>query len=247
MKKRLSWRVSLALFLLGLSALLHYIHFLIFRDAHHIFLYLLGDIAFVPISLLLVTLIFEHILEAKQKEATAHKLNMVLGVFFNEVGNPLVKHFLPLETDNPTILEHLRVKADWPLKTFVQARKLLKDFNYKVDAARLDLLALRDFLTQKRTFLMLLLENPNLLEHEQITDMLWAIFHLTEELIARRDLRHLGARDLEHLSGDSKRAFVQLILEWIEYMKHLKVDYPYLYSLAVRINPFDPGAAAEVV
>ena len=37
-----------------------------------------------------------------------------------------------------------------------------------------------------------------------------------------------------------------LIAEWIAYMRHLKSDYPYLYSLAVRTNPFDPNASAEV-
>jgi hypothetical protein len=29
-------------------------------------------------------------------------------------------------------------------------------------------------------------------------------------------------------------------------MEHLKNDYPYLFSLAVRTNPFDPNASVEV-
>jgi len=29
-------------------------------------------------------------------------------------------------------------------------------------------------------------------------------------------------------------------------MDHLKNQYPYLYSLAVRTNPFDSGAKAEI-
>jgi hypothetical protein len=29
-------------------------------------------------------------------------------------------------------------------------------------------------------------------------------------------------------------------------MKHLKIDYPYLFSLAVRTNPFNPDASPEV-
>jgi len=32
----------------------------------------------------------------------------------------------------------------------------------------------------------------------------------------------------------------------LAYMKHLKKEYPYLFSLAVRTNPFDPGASVEV-
>ncbi|MEJ2700855.1 MAG: hypothetical protein P8Z79_00265 [Sedimentisphaerales bacterium] len=30
------------------------------------------------------------------------------------------------------------------------------------------------------------------------------------------------------------------------HMEHLKSDYPYLFSLAVRTNPFDSNASAQV-
>jgi len=40
-----------------------------------------------------------------------------------------------------------------------------------------------------------------------------------------------------------KRAYILLVSQWLNYMKHLKSDYPYLFSLAVRMNPFDPNAS----
>ena len=40
----------------------------------------------------------------------------------------------------------------------------------------------KKYLMGKRRFLLALLENPNLLEHETFTDSLRAVFHLTEEL-----------------------------------------------------------------
>ena len=91
-----------------------------------------------------------------------------------------------------------------------------------------------------------LLENPNLLEHESFTNLLWAVFHLTEELIHRRRLKGLPDSDYKHLSGDIKRIYHLLIAEWLEYMEHLKNDYPYLFSLAMRMNPFDANASVEV-
>jgi hypothetical protein len=91
-----------------------------------------------------------------------------------------------------------------------------------------------------------LLENPNLLEHESFTDLLWAVFHLTEELGCRTDLKNLPDTDYAHLSGDIKRVYILLISEWLAYMKHLKDTYPYLFSLSVRTNPFDPNASVEV-
>jgi hypothetical protein len=69
---------------------------------------------------------------------------------------------------------------------------------------------------------------------------------LTDELAHRTDLRKLPDSDYEHLAGDIKRAYHQLLIQWLEYMKHLKRDYPYLFSLAMRTNPFDPNASIEV-
>jgi len=240
------WRILFACVLLGLSGLFYLLHFIIFRDAHHIFIYLLGDIAFVPISVLMVTLVLEHILEIKQKDALMHKLNMVLGTFFSEVGNTLIKHLTALQEDNPGISEKLLIKQGWGPSDFAQTKNSLAHFSYNIQAKKIDLVSLRAFLAEKRPFLLGLLENPNLLEHDKITDMLWSIFHLAEELMARNSLLNLTEPDMEHLSLDLKRSYVKLTILWLDYMQHLKNDYPYLFSLALRMNPFDPMASAEV-
>jgi hypothetical protein len=93
-------------------------------------------------------------------------------------------------------------------------------------------------LTGQRQFMLGLLENPNLSEHETFTDCLWAIFHLTEELQARAGVTELPAADLRHLAGDVRRAYAALLVQWVRYVHHLKRDYPYLYSFAVRTNPY---------
>ena len=43
--------------------------------------------------------------------------------------------------------------------------------------------------------------------------------------------------DIDHIHGDIKRVFGHLSRQWVAYMLHLKQDYPYLFSLAVRLNP----------
>jgi hypothetical protein len=68
-----------------------------------------------------------------------------------------------------------------------------------------------------------------------------------QELEARKSLKGLPDTDMKHLSGDMQRAFSCLLREWLVYMQHLKSDYPYLYSLAVRMNPMDPEARPEVM
>jgi hypothetical protein len=121
----------------------------------------------------------------------------------------------------------------------------LRRNEYHIDVRKNDLAGLKLFLSGKRDFLLRLLENQNLLEHETFTELLWAVFHLTEELEARSDLAHLSAADREHIAIDIRRAYIILISEWLSYMRHLKKEYPYLFSLAVRTNPFDEHASAS--
>lgn len=80
--------------------------------------------------------------------------------------------------------------------------------------------------------------NPNLPEHSTFTDMLWALYHFIDELENRSEPSELPETDLEHLSVDLSRVYGLLVYEWIFYMKHLKEKYPYLWSLAIRKNPF---------
>jgi len=85
-----------------------------------------------------------------------------------------------------------------------------------------------------------------LLENEAFTELLRASFHLNDELLNRKDLKNLPASDLQHLGGDLKRVYALLVRHWLTYLKHLKENYPYLFSLAMRTNPFDAEASPVV-
>ena len=244
--KRLNWQILLGLYLIALSALFYFIHYQIFKDAHHIFIYMLGDIAFVPIEVLMVTLIIHRLLNEREKRSMLKKLNMVIGAFFSEVGTQLLRSFYDFDTHANIIREDLVVSKDWNDKKFAHVLKHLKNYDYRIDSKNGNLEDLQGFLIGKRNFLLGLLENPNLLEHESFTELLWAVFHLTDEFAHRKNLKQLPDTDYAHLSGDMKRAYVLLIFEWLAYIKHLKIDYPYLFSLAIRTNPFDPNASPEV-
>jgi len=81
---RANWQATLGLALIALSATVYLIHYLIFRDAHHIFIYMIGDIAFVFVEVLMVTVIIHQLLSLREKRAILEKLNMVIGAFFSE-------------------------------------------------------------------------------------------------------------------------------------------------------------------
>ena len=241
MKKKYSWTLTFSLILLSASAMAYTIHFLIFKDAHHIFIYMVGDIAFLFMDVLLTILLIERLLSHRDRLSKLNKLNMVIGTFFSEVGLELLSHFSLFVKDCDVLTQKLHINPDWGKNDFKQAIKSAQDFSYQIQIDRKDLSQLRDFLTQKRHFLLRLLENPNLLEHERFTDLLWAVFHLTEELNFRGNkLETLPEADTKHLALDLKRAYAQLTSEWVTYTMHLKQSYPFLFSLAARINPLNP-------
>jgi hypothetical protein len=246
MKKIFNWQVVLGIILIILSALVYYLHFLIFRDVRHIFIYLIGDIAFVFLEVLLVTLVVHNLLAYREKQVLFKKMNMVIGAFFSEVGRELIKICIVFDPQSDILAKKLVVRSQWSNAQFKDLQKEIAVFVYVIDYKRGDLDGLKCFLVKKRGFLLGLLENQSLLEHASFTDLLWAVFHLTEELQGRDSLKNLSAIDYEHLSNDIKRAYCQLISQWLLYMKHLKADYPYLFSLAMRTNPFDHQATIQV-
>ena len=247
MKKHLNWMLSISLLLIIASALTYTIHYFIFRDLHHIFIYMIGDFGFLFLDVLLVILLIERLLSRREKRSIMNKLNMVIGTFFSEVGLELLRKFSNFVINSQNLERQLEISPDWEKKDFKKAMAAVQNFPYEIKTDKSSLFEIREFLLSKRSFLMRLLENPNLLEHERFTDLLWAVFHLTEELVFRGDLlEDLPDTDYEHLNIDLQRAYSKLTIEWISYIAHLKESYPFLYSLAARVNPMNPQASPVV-
>lgn len=244
--KHLKWQVFLGVTLLGLSTIFYLIHYAIFRDAHHIFLYLIGDIAFVFIQVLMVTLIIDQVLAVREKRLLLEKLNMVIGSFFSEGGRDLLKIFAEFDPQVEKIRQNLIVTDQWTMKEFLIMSKNLKGYRHDIDISKNDLTVSKQLLIGKREFFLNLLGNQNLLEHDTFTALLMAVFHLTEELASRKDVTNLSGEDKKHIAMDMSRAYTLLIVEWLAYMRHLKENYPYLFSFAMRTNPFDPDAKPEI-
>lgn len=244
--KHLKWQILLSASLLALSAIVYLIHYAIFRDAHHIFIYMISDIAFVFTEVLLVTIIIHQVLAFREKRLLLEKLNMIIGAFFSEVGKELLKLFATFDPQVDRIRQSLVVTDRWSTEQFLDVSKRLTEYRHDIDITRNSLDTLKQTLVREREFLLRLLENQNLLEHDSFTSLLMAVFHLTEELESRGDFAQLPEADRKHLANDMKRAYSLLISEWLSYMKHLKENFPYLFSFAIRTNPFDPDATPEV-
>jgi hypothetical protein len=225
-KKR--WQLIVGVGVVVLSAVFYFIHYVIFRDAHHILLYLIGDIAFVFIEVLLVTLIIHELLNQREKQARFEKLNMVIGIYFSYLGT---KFKTLLQELLEKITEELLAKDDWSEKNISRLGEKLNSHHYGLEIQYEDLSQLKDLLRDKKDFLLRLLENPSILEHESFTDVLRSVFHLAEELDYREDIERLPKSDRTHLVADMQRVYRFLARQWLSYMAYLKSNYPYLFLL----------------
>jgi len=243
MLRRFHFIIYLAVAFLILSGITYFVHYLIFRDVHHIFIYMIGDLAFLPLEVLLVVLIIERVLARREKQNKLQKLNMVVGAFFSEVGTYLLGDLLKHFDNQSDISSHLNIAESWAKKDFRKAAEFAYHLNVELDCRQIDLGELKSFLAQKRQFLLTMLGNPNLLEHDRFTDLLWAVTHLDEELEARPSVSNLPERDLEHIAVDIQRLYDHLASEWLDYVEHLKNNYPFLFSLVLRTHPFQERAS----
>ena len=185
----------------------------------------------------------EMMIHRQENKTRLEKLNVIIGVFFSGVGTRLLADFSGLDPQQEAIRKDLIITKDWSKKNFSGVSKKLPSYGYAIEIDRFDLDNLKAFLIGQRDFLLRLLENPSLPEYESFTQLLLGVFHLIEELACRTDFKGLPESDIDHLKGDIQRAYALLVKEWLQYMKHLKNQYPYLFSLALRTNPFDQGAS----
>jgi len=188
----------------------------------------------------------EYMIEMRERAQRIEKLNMIIGVFFSEVGIKLLKKFSTIDPEVQEIRSALIVSNTWSDDDFLKATTLLNAHSFRLDSRALSLEELHVFLSENKKLLLTLLENPQLFEHDRFTSLLQAVFHLSEELIARGEFGGLPATDYQHISVDMTRVYSQLVIEWLVYMQHLKKNYPYLFSLAMRTNPFDRNASPLV-
>ncbi|MDD4876459.1 MAG: hypothetical protein PHQ86_04935 [Dehalococcoidales bacterium] len=208
---------------------------------------MIGDLAFLPLEVFIVVLVIERILNRREKQAMLQKLNMVIGAFFSEIGNYLLFDLLKYFDNKKEISSNLNISDSWTKKDYKKSADFASHLKIDLDCSNVDLVKLKEYLSQKRVFLLTLLENPSLLEHDRFTLLLWAITHVDEELEARPSLNELPDSDLKHIADDIIRLYDNLASEWIDYVDYLKSNYPFLYSLVLRTHPFQEHPSSIII
>ncbi|MGX8693512.1 MAG: hypothetical protein ACSW71_01260 [Methanobrevibacter sp.] len=245
------WKIKFSIIMVILIIVIYGSNYLVLGDPEHIISYIWTHLGFIPVDILVVAFILDEIIERKEKEAMLEKLDMLMSTFFSEVGNELISQ---LSTANKykASTENLKSIKNWDDKDYENKLNELKsttiDFQADIPLENREefLENLRGLLVSKRDFIINLINNPNLLEKEEFTELINAILHLDEELEHRKDLTLVTDTDFAHLNGDMHRVYNKLVHEWVYYLRYLNKHYPYMIALIIRTNPFDDDAEVYV-
>ena len=199
-----------------------------------IFLIIIGIGTFLTV----VTGLTQLLVQRGQEQLRRERQHMIIGVFFTEVGNQLLRLFVRYNPSINVIRQDFQVSAEWTEVDYTRLKKQLPQHNHVISSGLMELQSLRDLLEEKGELFLRQIENPDLIEHESFTELLWAVVHLRDEIMARQTFLDLPETDLAHLVVDAERAYNLLVGQWLDYLQHLKQRYPYLFSLALRTNPF---------
>lgn len=245
------WKIKFSILMVILIIIIYGSNYLVLGDGEHIISYVWTHLGFIPVDILIVAFLLDEIIEKKEKEAMLEKLDMLMSTFFSEVGNELISQ-LSSANKYKASTENLKSIKDWDEKDYDNKLAELKntsiDFSADIPPEEREefLNELGTFLTDKREFIINMINNPNLLEKEEFTGLVNAILHLDEELEHRKDLAKVTDADFAHLNGDMQRVYNKLVHEWVYYLKYLYKHYPYMIALIIRTNPFDEDADVYV-
>jgi hypothetical protein len=207
-----------------------------------IFLIIIGIGTFLTI----ITSVTQMLIQRGQNRVHRHRLNMLIGVFFTEIGNRLLRILTRFDPEIDTVRQEFFVNDKYTEVEFNHLRRRLRHYDFTISSERIDLDELLAFLKEKGDLLIRELENPDLIEHESFTELLWAVVHLRDELLSRESLSGLPESDMAHLANDVVRIYRLLTMQWTNYLQYLKGAYPFLFSLALRTNPFVEKPSAIV-
>lgn len=231
--------IVISLILVAASVFVYSINYLIFHDLNHIFLFMLSDLAFSFLEVIVVGLIIERVLTSREKRSVLYKLNMISGVFFSKVGTNLLGLLLIMFKNRSGICPCLSIGENWGHLEYTNARNVLINLDIKPEYRPSDLQKIKDFLNQHYAFILEIITDPVVLEHEEGVELLWSVSRLSDELnsIIVGDKNSLATEKI--VIEEAKMLYRMLAIEWLDYMEFVQHKYPLYYKTLLHTNQFN--------
>ncbi|MGL4874364.1 MAG: hypothetical protein ACRC30_06905, partial [Clostridium sp.] len=113
LKKHTKETIVIGILLIGLSLFLHFLHYKMFNDLHHTLIFLVADIAFIPMDVFFTAFVIEKLLDKRERAHKFEKLIIIKGVFFSEFGTELLEEFIKCDDDIQKIEGVAQIDKNW--------------------------------------------------------------------------------------------------------------------------------------
>lgn len=212
--------------LLGLiSVCIYGLQILLFHDLRNTEFYILQDLAFIPISIAITTVVVGNIMDSRSKKEAAEKAGMLRSVFFSDIGRTLIAKLNSISESS--IVTCLEEDA-----TIQEKQDRIRSCSVKVDADGKTYEYIRSFLNDKKHDLITLSGNNDLMDQDDFTQMLGGIFHLLDEFELRGSFDELNTEDISHMNDDFAKVLVLLAVNSAANAEFQQKNFPDFYRKA---------------
>ena len=224
--------------LLCTSVVLYVLHYLVFRDLHHIGIFFLHELAGMPLEVILVSLFFDKLIEKTHEEENKSKLSIIETLFFNESGGNMLRYLSSFDPNFRQLSDVLAVRMDWKSVDYQAARLHLKDYPFHLDVEKVDFFGLHYHLDERHAYYRNILENPALTQSNEFTELVMKIYLMWEELDCRTDLYNLDLHEKHYLGELLTEIYEELVVYWLDNAHNHSIhNRPRLHRV-IETSPF---------
>lgn len=211
-----------------LSVAVYAAQILIFHDPGTTFFYILQDVAFLPVSIAIATIIVGGIIDDREREQRLERMNMLASTFFSVVGAQLTRDIARATTTDRGLRRDILTGAQLDDLAALQSR--IRTARMDIDLTRETYETVRKTIRDNQMNLLVLTSNPALLEHDDLHELLTGIFHLNDEFDLRGDWDGLTDADRRHLEEDFVAVFRLLLSNWAATVRYQRENFPNFYA-----------------
>lgn len=211
------------------SMCIYGLQIIIFHDLRNTEFYILQDLAFIPISIAITTIVVGNIIDNRSKKEAAEKAGMLRAAFFTDIGRVLLRKIYSVADDDYLACLNENLTAQ-------EKRARLKEASVTVHLNKDTYEFTRTFLQEKQRDLMILTGNNDLMDQDDFTQMLGGLFHLLDEFRLRGTYDDLSEQDLTHMNEDFAKVFVLLGINSAANAEFQQMNFPDFYQTIIKKN-----------
>ncbi len=215
-----------------LSACIYIAQLWIFHDPQTTFFYILQDMAFLPLSIAIATIIVGEVMSAREKKERIQKTKMLTSSFYSEMGAALMLQLYRVSVCDSKISDIVAGRWAQSVEAVSALQDMLRSASIHVQITEEAYTEIRTLILEKQTQLLIIASNPVLLDHEDFTNMLWGIFHLVDEFRLRGEYVQLSQADRAHFNSDFADVLRMLLVNWVSNITYMQETYPNFFTQA---------------